>query len=1022
MNRILLILMTLCTTGALAQTSDKYNSEYADFYRAEDLYVKEQYSAARREFREFINGFDQPSDPMYVKARYYEAVSALELYNNDAIPLLNEFNRNYPESIYKKDIYYRMGKFYYQKKKFDDALSWFNKLSIQDIEEEDRDEFYFKMGYANFQEKNFEEARSAFHEVKDGESQYAKPSLYYYSHIEYQNKKYQAALNGFLKLEDDEKFGKVVPYYIAQIYYLQGRYDEVTKYATKMNSQGTLVNEKNMNHLIGDAFYRTGRYDEAVPFLEEYNRQTQTTRSDDYRLGFAYYKSGACTKAIRMFDKVKTVKDSLGQVSYYHIAECLLKQGNKVSARSAFEGAAFMDMDPVVQEDALFNYAILSYELDINPYDEAVEAFEMYLKKFPNSDREEDVYQYLVNVYMSTNNYAKALASLDKIVNKDVALKTAYQLIAFNQGVKRFQVADFPGAIQSFRLVDRYPIDPTISGKAVFWEADANYRLNRLNEAIAGYKMFAVLPATLAPTLQKEAKYNIGYAYLRKHDTLRAIESFGLYLQTNPQNRRKKADAFMRIADGHYVLKHNELAVKNYQEVVALKAGYEDQALFYMAKTYGLMGKPQNKISRLLEIVNNHKGSKYLQTSIFEVAKSYNMQGNLTQALKYFRKIVFDYPSSILVVDSRLNIASIYFKQGDHVKAETEYKAILAEHGENQDVCEAATRGLIGVYTSLNQQEKVEALVEQYACANFTVDEKEDMYYLPAMKKYQDSAYADAVPLFEKYLSKFSNGRYTNDVKNYLANSYFVLGNIDQAVELYKETLEGPNTGFTELAASRVAHHLYTEKKYDEVIYYYQKLERISSDPETIFASQLGLMRCHFLIENWTNAVVYADKVLSNSQINNTLKLEGNYAKGMGNYYLGNYDSAKTSLVWVFKNTTTVKAAEARYTLAELFYKQNFLAEADEEVAALLKQKPTYNFWIAKGLILRTRILIMLDDLFQAEQTLKSVIDHYQESDDGILDEANELWNELMQMKDDNKSLTPDVDPIIEINEEEGGN
>ena len=1022
MSRILLILMISCTSVVLGQTSEKYNSDYENFYRAEDLYVKEQYVAARKEFRVFIDGYDHPNDPMYIKANYYEAVSALELYNNDAITLLKNFNRHYPESIYKKDIYYRLGKFYYQKKKFDDALAWFKKLSIQDIEEEDQDEFYFKMGYAHFQEDNFEEARSAFHEVKDGESQYAKPALYYYSHIEYQNKKYQTALNGFLKLEDDKKFGKVVPYYIAQIYYLQGRYDEVTKYASKMDSQGALANEKNMNHLIGDAFYRTERYDEAVPYLEEYNKQTQTTRSDDYRLGYAYYKSGVCSKAIRLFDKVKTIEDSLGQVAYYHIGECLLQQGNKVSARSAFEGAAFIDMDPVVQEDALYNYAILSYQLDINPYDEAVEAFEMYLTKFPDSDREEDVYQYLVNVYMSTNNYAKALVSLNKIASKDVRLKTAYQLIAFNQGVKRFQIADYTGAIESFGLVDRYPIDPAISGRAVFWTADANFRLNRHNEAIAGYKIFAVLPSTLAPELQQEAKYNVGYAYLSKHDTTNAIEAFRLFIQANPTNKQKKADAYMRIADGFYVQKDNDQAIKFYKEALALNSGYEDQAIFYMAKTYGYKGEHQKKISSLLDIVNNYRESKYLQTAIYDVAKTYNATGNLTQALKYFRKIVFDYPSSILVVDSKIYIADIYFKQGDHVKAETEFKAILNQYGANKDVCARATRGLIDIYTATNQQGKVEAIIDKYACANFTADEKEDMYYLPAMNKYQDSAYAEAIPLFEKYLTKFSNGRYTNDVKNYLANSHFELGNMDQAVALYKETLEGPNTGFTEIAASRVAHYLYTEKKYDEVIKYYQKLEEISSNPEVIFASQLGLMRSHFLIENYSNAVMYADIVLSNSQINNTLKLEGNYAKGMGNYYLSNYDSAKTSLVWVIKNTTTEKAAEARYTLGSLFYKQGYLEEADEEVAALLKQKPAYNFWIAKGLILRTRVLIAQDDLFQAEQTLKSVIEHYQIQDDGILDEANELLNELMQMKDEEKSVIPNVDPIIEINEDEEGN
>ena len=1020
MNKFLIILAIMCGFVVSAQTSEKYNSDYENFYRAEQLFEKEQFGAARYEFRAFIDGFDKPNDPMYIKASYYEAISALELYNNDAITLLQAFNTNYPESIYKKTIYFKLGKYFYYKKKYDDALGWFNRLSVQDVEPEEKDEFYFKIGYSNFKEKNFEAARNAFYEVKDGDSQYASPALYYYSHIAYQNKKYQLALDGFLKLEEDPKFGKVVPYYIAQIYYLQKKYEEVTEYAAKLVENESIVNEKDINHLIGDAFYRIGKYDEAVPYLQEYNKVTQTTRDEDYQLGYAYYKSGSYDKAIRVFDKVKKIEDSLGQVSYYHIGESLLKLDNKVAARSAFEGAASIDMDPVIQEDALYNFAILSYKLDINPYDEAVEAFERYLKNYPDSERKEDVYQYLVNVYMNTNNYEKALASLDKLENKDVRLKTAYQLIAFNQGVGRFQTSDFTGAINSFNLVKKYPVDQVLSGKALYWTADANYRLKKYDLSIQQYKSFVLSPKTLFPALHEEAQYNIGYAYLKKDDKRKSIEAFRSYIQSEPKDQHKAADAHMRIADGYYVLKENEQAVKYYSDAIELHAGYEDQGLFYMGKTYGYMGQADNKIKHLLNIVNNYKDSKYLQMSIHEIAETYNAGGDLENALKYYTKIVYDYPASVMVVDSKINIADIYFKQGNYAKAEKEYNNILGQFGAQGDVCEKSVRGLIDIYKAMGQPERVEALVSQYECANFSAIEQEDLYYLPAMTKYNDSSYQEAVNLFDKYLNKFPTGRYNIEVRNYLANSHYILGNVDQAIAIYREALKGQDNGFTELAASRVSHYLYNEGRYGEAIEYYEKLELVSSTPEVIFNAKIGLMRSCFLTEKWNQASAYADKVLLNNQISNDIKLEAYYAKGMSNYYIENYDAAKVSLVWVIKNTTTVKAAEARYSLADIYFNQDFLDNADEEITALIKQRPAYNFWIAKGLILRSRILIVQDDLFQAESNLKSVIDHYPIPDDGILDEANELWNELMQLKNQPKSVTPDTNPIIEINDEGG--
>ena len=161
------------------------------------------------------------------------------------------------------------------------------------------------------------------------------------------------------------------------------------------------------------------------------------------------------------------------------------------------------------------------------------------------------------------------------------------------------------------------------------------------------------------------------------------------------------------------------------------------------------------------------------------------------------------------------------------------------------------------------------------------------------------------------------------------------------------------------------------------MIEYYSKLEQISSSPDVVFNAKLGLMRSHFLVENWSSAAQYADKLLKEVELNKEIKLEAHYAKGIANYNLSSYDAAKISLVWVFKNTTTIKAAEARYTLSDIFYEQDYLDNSMDEITALLKQKPAYNFWIAKGLILKTRIFVKQDDLFQAEQNLKSVIEHY---------------------------------------------
>jgi hypothetical protein len=47
MHKILGLILSFVVVSAMAQTSGKYNSPYVDFYRAEDLFLKDQFAAAR---------------------------------------------------------------------------------------------------------------------------------------------------------------------------------------------------------------------------------------------------------------------------------------------------------------------------------------------------------------------------------------------------------------------------------------------------------------------------------------------------------------------------------------------------------------------------------------------------------------------------------------------------------------------------------------------------------------------------------------------------------------------------------------------------------------------------------------------------------------------------------------------------------------------------------------------------------------------------------------------------------------
>jgi tetratricopeptide (TPR) repeat protein len=206
-----------------------------------------------------------------------------------------------------------------------------------------------------------------FSEIKDIDTEYTPPAIYYYSQIAYEQEMYLSAMEGFNRLRDDETFGSIVPFYIVQILYLQKEYDEILEIAPDLlNSAG---NERavELYRFIGDAWFNKENYEEALPYLEKFSEGTKISgREDKYQLGFCYYKTGDFDNAIKTLMSIGSGSDQLSQNIWYVLGDCYLKAGDKKRAQLGFAEASRLDFDEKIREDALFNYAKLTYELSIH--------------------------------------------------------------------------------------------------------------------------------------------------------------------------------------------------------------------------------------------------------------------------------------------------------------------------------------------------------------------------------------------------------------------------------------------------------------------------------------------------------------------------------------------------------------------------------------------------------------------------------------------------------------------------------
>ena len=1027
MRGIQILLLILLSTPILpsvgyTQTSEKYNSIHKRFFDAEDLYEKEKYSAAQEEFKLYISENTDRNHPYYIKAKFYIAVSSLYLYHPDAEELLLQFLNEYPESIYRPRIYMELGRYYYRKKNWGKVIYWFNEVDMYDLDEKDKAEYYFKRGYAYFHEDLPKEARNDFYEVIQMDSQYKDPALYYYSHIAFQEENYQTALEGFLQLTEAPAFKNSVPYYITHIYYSQGRMDEVIKF-----TPGALENEEvkhriEMSYLLGDAYYQRGDYANAIPHLLYHNTKSETSRDDEYQLGYCYYKTENYPLAVRHFDRVAKIEDELGQIALYHIAQSYLAEENYLYARNAFKLASDMSFDADIEEDALYQFAVLSYKLDYDPFNDAMIAFELYLDRYPNSHRSQDVYQYLINVYTTMGNYYAALNSLEKIENKDFELKTAYQLMAYNYGVQLYSNQNMTHAIDAFKKVKTYPMSPKLNALGIYYTAEAQFFLADYSTAIVTYRKFLAEPGGYLLPEHNDAYYNIGYAYYRQDDYESAAQNFRTYTQDpNETDNNKLSDALLRIGDCYFVKENpdDDKAISYYQKAIDTKHGQVDYAKYQIGIIYGFKKDYQKKADYMMDVVKNHKNSAYVVLALYETGEAYRLMDNehTDKALEYYNRLIVEFPGHPKGIDAIFQIGVLHFRSKNYTLAEKQFLRILNEYDDPVKDKEALAL-LEDVYTALNQPEKYLALLESEGL-EFDQVYEDSLLYEAGFRLFEDSLYLDAVNAFDNYLGKFTKPIRETEALYYLGTSHLRTDNDSKALNAYERLLELPTSVYSEFAALFASQKAYEVQDYDKSIKYYRILESTATYPENKLNAQIGLMRSYTFQENFGSAQMYAQKVLASDLALDNVKTEANYVLGKANFEAGNIEEAMPYFVYVSANSSGKIGAESQYHVALIYHLQEDYSTSETEVRNLMKDKAGYDYWVAKALLLQVKNSIGVEDYVQAEYTLNSVLNGYTNQDDGIIDEALEIQKVLEELKNPDKEIEDEGDDTIEIGNDE---
>ncbi|MDA3892257.1 MAG: tetratricopeptide repeat protein [Salinivirgaceae bacterium] len=1009
---LLISIVLLFTSAAKSQNTLLYTDEDLNYKKGVELFEKEKYAQAQHFLNQAVDYYGSEHTDIKADAEYYLALCAIELFNTDAEYRISQFIANYPESPRTRVAYFDMAKFKYRNKKYDEALLYFDKVWKQNLTDEQLNEFYFKKGYCYFKENELEKSSKTFFEILDKDTKYAGPANYYYAHVAYLDENYETALNGFIKLKDDKTFAPIVPYYIVQIYYLQGKSDKVLEYGPQLLDQPKTKREAEISRVVGEALYAKEQYQESLEYLEKYKKKADKyTREDIYQLGYVYYMTGEYNESVTTFSNITNVEDGLTQNAYFHMADCYLKLDMKDQARMAFQAASRLNYNEDIKEISLLNYAKLSYELSYSPFNETINAFYDYITEYPKSIHHDEAYSYLVKVYLTSKNYKEALISLEKIKVKSPEMLAAHQRVAFYRGLELFNNLQFSGALAAFEItLQQRNFDKQLNSLAIYWKAEVLYRLEHYSEAFDFYNQFLLTPGAYLLDEYNNSYYNMGYCSFKNKNYSQAISWFRKYTDKGAEvDIVKRGDAFIRIADSYFVGSQYKSAVEYYNEAIVMDTFDVDYAIFQKGFSYGLLKQHQKKIETLSLLINQKSNVSYAADALYERGRSFIALDSVDLAIADFDLMLSEHPNSIYIVKTLLHLGLLNYSKNENELALKSYKRVVIDYPGTQEASNAML-GIKNIYVDMNKVDDYFAFAKEQGGENITVNEKDSLTYLAAEKIYMSGNWKMASTMFNSYLNEYTNGKFALNAHYYSGDCNLKANRFDSALTDYNFVLERPKNIFTEVSMLSAA-NLYAEKGEDSIAYtIYNKLENQAEIKSNLIIARKGQMDAAFKIKNFDAAIEASRRVLITDKVQEEDVRKARMVMGKSFIAQNLLDAGIIQFRILAQDIKNIEGAESKYLVTEILSKQGKSDEAEEVINEFINAGTPHQFWLAKAFLLLSDIYWAKGDGFQAKANLQSVIANYSITNDGIIKQATAKLDEIITLENQQFEIKESAD------------
>jgi TolA-binding protein len=970
-NLIIVSLFLLISLDSISQQTAAFTNELVEYNRALELYNNKQFLAAQNMFAKIKDTSRQ--ETIQSDCSYYIANCAVRLNQQDADQLMEDFVTTYPTSIKRNSAYINVANYYFDNGKYSYARKWYDKVDENGLSGGELERFNFNNGYAFFKNKRYSESKKYFNRVSNS-PKYGSQAKYYLGFIAYEGDEYEEANELFETVKDEERYAEGLSYYQADMNFKLGKFDKAIELGKEQYDSSSQQEKSELSKIIGESYFNLEKYAEAIPYLENYQgKRGKWNNTDYYQLGYAHYKQGDYQNASTEFNKIVDGNNSVAQNAYYHLAESYIQLGQKQQALNAFKNASEMEFSSAIKEDAWLNYAKLSYEIG-NSYKSVPQVLLSFIESYPKNQNSEELKDLLIDSYITSKNYREAMELLEN--NRSFENKLAFQKVAFYRGIELYNEGNYSEAIAFFDKSLSEPRDAVFTARATYWKAESDFQLSNFDESLIGYKQYLQLPNASQTPEYTNCHYNLAYNNFKLKDYSQAITNFKSYVsKTNSEAARKK-DAYLRLGDSYFVTSQYWPAMENYNAAIELGSADNDYAHFQKAISYGFVDRTDTKIDELKTFIRDYSKSIYRDDALYELGNTYVSQNKNSEAISVYDRLVRELPKSSFVSRSLLKKALILDNTAKSAEALVIFKRVANEYPSTPEALQAVSSAKI-IYIEQGNVNAYAKWVNSLDFVEVEAAELDDATYQAAEQPYLENKVSQAISRFETYLEQFPNGNNALQAHFYLGQMYFSDGKNESAIPHYEFVVLKERNEFTEQALARVSELYLAKKDYENALAYLSRLEMEADFPQNIIFAQTNSMKASYELKQYEDAVLYADKVLENSKIDNAIKSDAQIIIARSAIKTEDEVKAKTAYAEVVKIATGQLAAEALYYEAYFKNKEGAYADSNESVQRLAKDYSGYKQYGAKGLVLMAKNFYALKDAFQATYILESVIANF---------------------------------------------